>query len=155
MPWAQNLAVLAYINLFAENLKMLNHEILMMKYCSTDKAYIQYRQETCSFCWNVYIQIGSPQLLCQILRMLYVLLDVQFLVLIVCSRYICMKRTLAIIIYYAKVIYEPWCLMELIDTWDPFNINCWINLDKKYIERGFLAWSWVHVHRNAKILFKH
>ena len=64
----------------------------MMKYCSTDKAYVQYTKETCLFCQKAYVQIYYPHLFCSNPGMLHVPLDVQVLVLIAWGRYICMKK---------------------------------------------------------------
>ena len=36
-----NLSVLVHIELFAGTLNISHHRLLMMEYCSTDKAYVQ------------------------------------------------------------------------------------------------------------------
>ena len=41
MPWGQNRSVLVQIKLFLGTLDISNHRILMIEYCSTDKAYLQ------------------------------------------------------------------------------------------------------------------
>ena len=56
MPWAQNLSVVS-IKLFVGTPKILNHRILMMKYWSADKEYVQWRKKTCPFCRNADMQI--------------------------------------------------------------------------------------------------
>ena len=53
------------------------------------------------------MQIHYPQLLCPNPRMMHVPLDVQVLVLIVRVDILVRKRKLTIIIYCAKVVYEP------------------------------------------------
>ena len=82
MPWAQNLSVYVYIELFAGTLEILNQIILMMEYCSTDKTYVQYKKESCPLYQKTYIQIYYSEVLCPNSRMLHVPFDVLVLVLI-------------------------------------------------------------------------
>ena len=83
---------LVHTELFTGTLKVLNHRIWMKDYCSTDKAYVQWKKEACPYWQKTYMQIYYPQLLCLNPRMLHVPLGVQVLVLTACGRYICTKK---------------------------------------------------------------
>ena len=81
MTWEQNLVILVCIKLLIRDLKILNHRILIMEYCLTDKAYVQYRKETLPFCQKFYLKICYSELLFPNLRMLNAPYDVQVSVL--------------------------------------------------------------------------
>ena len=80
MPWAQNLSILVYIELFVGTLKILNHIILMMEYCSTDKAYAMKQGNLSLLSKSLYTNILYSIVMSNP-RMLHVFLDVQVLVL--------------------------------------------------------------------------
>ena len=88
MPWAQNLSILVYIELFVGTLKILNHmECMMeycstdmMEYCSTDKAYAMKQGNLPLLSKSLYTNILYSIVMSNP-RMLHVFLDVQVLVL--------------------------------------------------------------------------
>ena len=66
MHWSQNLLVSLYIELFVGHLKILNHGILTMEYCSTDKA-LSLQSKNLHTLLNCYFQIQE----CCILTLRY------------------------------------------------------------------------------------
>ena len=70
-------------------------------------------------------------------------IDVQVLVPIAWGRYICLyeKKKLAISIYCAKVIYEPWYLIGVIGRGNPLGINCLAYLDSNKYGKSFAQYG--------------
>lgn len=70
MPWTQKWSVLVEVELFKGTLKILNHRILMIEHCLTDK-------ETCPFYQKACIQNIILKFYVTNQRMLHALLNVK------------------------------------------------------------------------------